>query len=130
MAAVRARMPDYFNTIPTSPMEIKRVPPAIEVGAPRGYAMGPSLDGSRPGAFYINLVDTRIWPKWALPTLTYHESIPGHFWQGSIVLENQAIPCSTAISASPLMARAGVFMPSSSPTKRACMTISRSAGSA
>ena len=92
MAAVRARMPEHFNTIPRSPMEVKRVPPAIELGAPRGYAQGPSLDGSRPGAYYINLVDTRIWPKWALPTLTYHESIPGHLWQGSIVLENQAIP--------------------------------------
>jgi len=92
MAAIRARMPEYFATIPTSPMEVKRVPPAIETGAPRGYAQGPSLDGSRPGAFYINLVDTRIWPKWALPTLTHHESIPGHLWQGSIVLENEAIP--------------------------------------
>jgi uncharacterized protein (DUF885 family) len=90
--AVKARMPDYFATIPRSPMEVKRVPPAIEVGAPRGYAEGPSLDGSRPGAYYINLVDTRIWPKWALPTLTYHESIPGHLWQGSIVLENEAVP--------------------------------------
>ena len=92
MEAIRARMPEYFATIPTSPMEVKRVPPAIETGAPRGYAQGPSLDGSRPGAFYINLVDTRIWPKWALPTLTHHESIPGHLWQGSIVLENEAIP--------------------------------------
>jgi len=92
MEAVRARMPEYFATIPRSAMEVKRVPPAIELGAPRGYAQGPSLDGSRPGAYYVNLVDTRIWPKWALPTLTYHESIPGHLWQGSTVLENQAIP--------------------------------------
>ena len=92
MEAVRTRMPEYFNTIPRSPMEVKRVPPAIELGAPRGYAEGPSLDGSRPGAYYINLVDTRIWPKWALPTLTYHESIPGHLWQGSLVLENESIP--------------------------------------
>ncbi|HEX8641812.1 MAG TPA: DUF885 family protein [Allosphingosinicella sp.] len=92
MDAVKARMPEYFNTIPRSPMEVKRVPPAIELGAPRGYAQGPSLDGSRPGAYYINLVDTRIWPRWALPTLTYHESVPGHLWQGSIVLENQSVP--------------------------------------
>ena len=92
MEAVRARMPELFNTIPRSPMEVKRVPEAIELGAPRGYAQGPSLDGSRPGAYYINLVDTRIWPRWALPTLTYHESIPGHLWQGSIVIENQSIP--------------------------------------
>ncbi|HYN46394.1 MAG TPA: DUF885 family protein [Allosphingosinicella sp.] len=92
MEVLRARMPDYFATIPRSPMEVKRVPVAIELGAPRGYAQGPSLDGSRPGAYYINLVNTRIWPKWALPTLTHHESIPGHLWQGSIVLENQSIP--------------------------------------
>ena len=92
MDAVKARMPEFFATIPRSPMEVKRVPPAIELGAPRGYAQGPSLDGSRPGAYYINLVDTRIWPKWSLPTLTYHESIPGHLWQGSIVLENERIP--------------------------------------
>ena len=90
--AVRARMPEYFATIPRSPMEIRRVPPAIELGAPRGYAQSPSLDGSRPGAYYINLRDTRMWPKWALPTLTYHESVPGHLWQSSIVLENEAIP--------------------------------------
>jgi uncharacterized protein (DUF885 family) len=92
MDAIRGRMPEVFATIPRSPMEVKRVPPSIELGAPRGYAQGPSLDGSRPGAYYINLVDTRIWPKWALPTLTYHESIPGHLWQGSIVLENEEIP--------------------------------------
>jgi uncharacterized protein (DUF885 family) len=92
METIRSRMPEYFNTIPTSGMQIRRVPPAIEVGAPRGYAQSGSLDGSRPGTFYINLVDTRIWPKWALPTLTHHESVPGHLWQGAIVLGNQDIP--------------------------------------
>jgi uncharacterized protein (DUF885 family) len=92
MQVLRGRMGDSFATIPRSPMEVRRVPPAIELGAPRGYAQGPSLDGSRPGAYYINLVDTKIWPKWALPTLTHHEAIPGHLWQGSLVLENQSIP--------------------------------------
>jgi uncharacterized protein (DUF885 family) len=92
MNRIKQRMPDYFSTIPRSPMEIKRVPEAIQLGAPRGYAMGPSLDGSRAGAFYINLRDTRSWPKWALPSLNHHEAIPGHLWQGSIAIENQSIP--------------------------------------
>lgn len=94
MDMVRARMPEIFSasTIPTSGMEIRRVPPAIEAGAPRGYAQGGSLDGSRPGAFYINLVNTSIWPKWALPTLNHHESVPGHLWQGAIVNSAQNIP--------------------------------------
>ncbi|WP_165357563.1 DUF885 family protein [Sphingosinicella sp. CPCC 101087] len=89
---IRGRMPEYFNTIPDAGMAIRRVPPAIEAGAPRGYAQGGSLDGSRPGTFYINLVDTSIWPKWSLPTLTYHESVPGHLWQGAIVLGSEDIP--------------------------------------
>ncbi len=92
MDALRARMPEVFATIPTAGMEIRRVPPAIEAGAPRGYAQGGTLDGSRPGAFYINLVDTSIWPKWSLPTLNHHESVPGHLWQGAIVLAQQSIP--------------------------------------
>jgi uncharacterized protein (DUF885 family) len=32
--------------------------------------------------YYINLRDTAIWPRYALPTLSYHEGIPGHVWQG------------------------------------------------
>jgi uncharacterized protein (DUF885 family) len=92
MRVLRGRMGDSFATIPRSPMEVRRVPPAIELGAPRGYAQGPSLDGTRPGAYYINLVNTQIWPKWSLPTLTHHEAVPGHLWQGSLVLENQSIP--------------------------------------
>jgi uncharacterized protein (DUF885 family) len=94
MEMVRSRMPEVFSasTIPTSGMEIRRVPPAIEAGAPRGYAQSGTLDGSRPGAFYINLVNTSIWPKWALPTLNHHEAVPGHLWQGAIVNSAQTIP--------------------------------------
>ena len=85
-------MPEFFNTLPTAGMQIRRVPPAIEVGSPRGYAQSGSIDGSRPGTFYINLRDTRSWPKWALPSLGFHESVPGHLWQGATVLANQGIP--------------------------------------
>ena len=41
-----------------------------------------TIDGSQPGLYYINLRDTSIWPRYALPTLSYHEGIPGHVWQG------------------------------------------------
>jgi uncharacterized protein (DUF885 family) len=61
---------------------IKRVPPEIEEGAPGGYAAAGTIDGSVPGNYYINLRDTSIWPRFSLPTLTYHEGIPGHIWQG------------------------------------------------
>lgn len=84
---MRGRMPRVFATLPKSPVEVVRVPPDIQDGAPNGYATPPTLDGSRPGRFYINLKDTAEWPKFALPTLTYHEALPGHQWEGAIALE-------------------------------------------
>ncbi|WP_332769340.1 DUF885 domain-containing protein [Phenylobacterium sp.] len=92
MEAVRARAPQVFATLPRAGMEIRRVPPAIELGAPRGYAEGGTLDGSRPGTFYINLRDTADWPKWSLNSLTYHESVPGHLFQGAVLLETPGAP--------------------------------------
>jgi uncharacterized protein (DUF885 family) len=61
---------------------IKRVPVAIQDGAPGGYAAAGSIDGKVPGQYYINLKSTEEWPKFSLPTLCYHEGIPGHIWQG------------------------------------------------
>jgi uncharacterized protein (DUF885 family) len=90
--AMRARLPEVFAHLPKTPVEVRRVPPAIELGAPNGYSQSGSLDGTRPGAYYINLKDTAIWPKWSLPTLTYHESLPGHHLQGTLALESQGTP--------------------------------------
>ena len=92
VVAMQRRMPELFGVLPKTPVEVRRVPPEIELGAPRGYAQSGSLDGTRPGAYYINLADTGIWPKWSLPTLTYHESIPGHHLQGTIALEAAGTP--------------------------------------
>ena len=92
ITAMQARLPEYFGRLPKASVEVRRVPVAIEAGAPGGYAVSPSLDGSRPGAYYINLRDTAEWPKWSLPTLTYHEAIPGHHLQGTLAVENENLP--------------------------------------
>lgn len=85
--AVRAKLPATFGTLPKADLVIKRVPKNIEAGAPGGYYNNPPLDGSRPGIYWINLRDTAEIPKWTLPTLTYHEGIPGHHLQLSIAQE-------------------------------------------
>lgn len=90
--AIEAKMPDVFGVSPKAKLEIKRVPPYIEAGAPGGYYQSAALDGSRPGAYYINLRDTAEWPKFTLPTLTYHEGVPGHHWQGSVQQESTGLP--------------------------------------
>jgi uncharacterized protein (DUF885 family) len=49
-----------------------------------------SLDGSRPSIYYVNLKDTGNWPKYTLPSLTFHETVPGHAWQGAYLAEHKA----------------------------------------
>ncbi len=82
IADIRARLPQAFATMVPGKLVIKRVPEAIEAGAPGGYAAAGSIDGKVPGQYYINLRNTAEWPKFSLPTLCYHEGIPGHIWQG------------------------------------------------
>ncbi|MZE47371.1 DUF885 family protein, partial [Streptomyces sp. SID5477] len=92
MADMQARLPGAFGRLPKASVQIKRVPPAVEAGAPMGYYNSPSLDGSRPGIYWINLKDTAEWPSWTLPTLTYHEAAPGHHLQISLQQESEAAP--------------------------------------
>jgi len=92
VAAVRARLPQAFNLRLKANVVIKPVPKDIEAGAPLGYENDGSIDGSRPATYYINLHDMKNWPRMSLPTLTFHEAIPGHVWQGAYVLESRSLP--------------------------------------
>ncbi|WP_420138794.1 DUF885 domain-containing protein [Sphingomonas sp.] len=82
IADIRTRLPRAFATMVKGNLVIKRVPPAIQDGMPDGYAGPGAIDGSTPGVYFINLKDTANWPRYSLPTLCYHEGIPGHIWQG------------------------------------------------
>ncbi|TPE64784.1 DUF885 family protein [Sandaracinobacter neustonicus] len=79
---IRGRMPRAFATLVPGNLVVKRVPPDIEAGAPGGSATAGTMDGTVPGIFFINLRDTATNPRFGLPTLAYHEGIPGHVWQG------------------------------------------------
>lgn len=87
LAEVTKLLPQYFRTLPKAGVQVKRVPKYIESGAPGGYYQSATLDGKRPGTYYINLRDTAEVPSWTLPTLTFHEAIPGHHLQISIAQE-------------------------------------------
>ncbi|HEX2492449.1 MAG TPA: DUF885 family protein, partial [Steroidobacter sp.] len=79
---VRSRLPRAFATLAPGNLEIKRMPPEMEPGAPGAYGGAGTIDGKVPGKFWINLHTMSNWTTYNLPTLTYHESIPGHVWQG------------------------------------------------
>lgn len=92
VAALEPKLPAVFGRLPKTHVEVRRVPVSIQSGAPGGYYQGPPLDGSRPGAYYINLRDSGNWPKFALPTLTYHEASPGHHLQVALQRESGDLP--------------------------------------
>jgi uncharacterized protein (DUF885 family) len=79
---IRAQMPRAFNTVVKPNMEVKRLPPEEEPGAPGAYGGAGSIDGKIPGRFWINLRTTDLHSKYSLADLTFHEAIPGHIWQG------------------------------------------------
>ena len=83
---------ELFITFPKAKIDIRRVPEFKEATAPGAYYQGGAMDGSRPGIFYANLRDMNEVPKWTMPTLAYHEGIPGHHWQISIAQELKGIP--------------------------------------
>jgi uncharacterized protein (DUF885 family) len=92
VAAMKGRLPKAFSAVPDEPLEIRRVPPEIQDGASNGYYYRAPLDGSRPAIYWINLKDTADWPKYQLPSLTYHEGIPGHHLQLSYAGTSKDVP--------------------------------------
>ncbi len=88
VAAIRKLMPKLSHLDMKAPLIIKRVSPDIQDGASLGYMNFASLDGARPAIYYINLKSTSLWPKYQLTTLTAHEGLPGHTWQGAYLAEH------------------------------------------
>ena len=90
-------LPQWFATMPKYPVEVRPVPAFSQDSAPTGYYNQPAKDGSRPGIYWLNVRDTAMHPRFALPTLTYHESIPGHPLHFSTAVEQDSPPLVTAI---------------------------------
>jgi uncharacterized protein (DUF885 family) len=72
------RTPVAFDLLPSARVEV--------VGGPSGgYYVPPAMDGSRPGLFYAASTGTQ--PRFSMPTLAYHEAIPGHHLQLALAQE-------------------------------------------
>lgn len=87
IAAIRPFIPKFSKLGLKAPVEVRRVPSEIQDGAGLGYMNFAALDGSRPAIYYVNLKDTGAWPKYTLASLSMHEALPGHAWQGAYLAE-------------------------------------------
>ncbi|OYY79403.1 MAG: twin-arginine translocation pathway signal [Sphingomonas sp. 28-62-20] len=88
---IKGRMPQAFETLVPGFIEVTRMSPAAEPGAPGAYGGAGSIDGKEPGRFWINLGNTSRWTRYSLPDLAYHEAIPGHGWQGEYTFKQPLI---------------------------------------
>ncbi len=79
---IRTKMPLAFRRPARGNLEIRRLPPAEEAGAPGAYGGAGSIDGTVPGKIWLNLADTGRHSRFGVATLGFHEGIPGHVWQG------------------------------------------------
>jgi uncharacterized protein (DUF885 family) len=86
------RSKQLFATIPKAKLEVRRVPEFKQATGPGAYYEGAAMDGSRPGVFYANLRDMSEIAKWGMPTLAYHEGVPGHHFQISTAQELKGVP--------------------------------------
>lgn len=90
LKAITALLPGAFRAAPINPLVVRRIPPAIEAGAPGAfYSEGAP---GQPGVYSLNLRTPGEHVTWKLPTLTHHEGIPGHHFQYSALGQAPALP--------------------------------------
>jgi uncharacterized protein (DUF885 family) len=86
------KIPEIFNIKPKAPCIVMAVESFREKSAGGAFYENPSLDGKRPGRYYVNLYNMQDNPKYQLEALTAHEAIPGHHMQIAIAQELTNIP--------------------------------------
>ena len=80
-----------FDNKPKTPFEIRQTEKFREESASAEYNPG-SIDGSRPGIFYVPIPDATKYNVYSDESLFLHEAIPGHHYQISLTQENENLP--------------------------------------
>jgi uncharacterized protein (DUF885 family) len=89
---IEPQLPKLFGRLPKTPFGIRAIPAASAPTTTTAYYQPPSLDGSRPGNYYVNLYRPETRPMWEIEALTAHESVPGHHLQIALAYELTGLP--------------------------------------
>ncbi len=88
---IKPNLNQLFSLQPKTPFEIRRVEAFREASAAAHYNPG-SLDGTRPGIFYVPIPEVEKYNVYSDEDLFLHEAIPGHHFQISLQQENESLP--------------------------------------
>ena len=80
-----------FDKEPKTAFEIRQTEAFREESASAEYNQG-SVDGTRPGIFYVPIPDATKYNICSDESLFLHEAIPGHHYQISLTQENEDLP--------------------------------------
>lgn len=88
---MKPNIPKLFDMTPKTGFEVRRTEAFREKSASAEYNPG-SLDGTRPGIFYVPVPDATAYNIYSDESLFLHEAIPGHHYQISLTQENENLP--------------------------------------
>ena len=90
--ATQSTLSSLISSPPRTGLRVAAIPDFLSINAPGAYYAAAPADDTVPAIFYINLRDTREWPAYTLPTLLYHEAIPGHHFESALTSERGSLP--------------------------------------
>ena len=88
---MKPQIDKLFGNMPKTEFEVRRTEAFREASASAQYNPG-SLDGTRPGIFYVPIPDVTSYNVFSDEDLFLHEAIPGHHFQVSLTQENEDLP--------------------------------------
>ena len=91
--------PQYFGRHPSANCIVKAVEAFREVESPPAFYMPPTVDGSRPGQYYINTYQPMERQLHKIAAITFHEATPGHHFQIGIEMELDGLPAFRTLGA-------------------------------
>ena len=88
---MKPNLEKLFDLVPKTKFEVRRTEAFREASASAEYNPG-SLDGTRPGVFYVPVPDASRYNVFTDEDLFLHEAIPGHHYQISLQQEDTELP--------------------------------------